>query len=257
MSVIDICNEALAKNHHMEKIPFDADLANPVGKAQLVCSSVYAQSRRAALRLGPWTCILKRIKLATDTWAAKTTYAAGDMIACGFSVFTCTTAGTSGATAPTWPLAGTIADGSAVWTFAYTTLGKKPDENYTGLSYSAPLPFDYIIEKEVTDTSGKLVHFELERGVLYTDTAEPILIYVPDETDDLLYDPLLREVVVLQVACAIAYPLSGSRENEVAFSQSAQGIAVAAFKKTKQERRQGVPPSEQWIDGIFQERYRP
>jgi len=257
VSVIDICNEALAKNHHMEKIPFDANLDNPIGKAQIVCSSFYAQGRRAALRLGPWTCIIKRIKLATAEWEASTIYAVGDQIACGFSVFICTTAGTSGETAPLWPGYGTASDNTVIWTFSYATIEEKPADNFTGFSNAAPVPADYIMLKEVTDTSGNLVHFEYERGILYTDTSNPVLIYVPDEEDDTVYDSLLREVVIMQVASAIAYPLSGSRENETAFAQSAQGMAVAAFKKTKQERRQGVPPAEEWIDGIYPKRYNP
>ena len=54
-----------------------------------------------------------------DAWAASTAYALNDMIEADGKVYKCTTAGTSGSTAPTWPTTGTVADGAGtlVWTF--------------------------------------------------------------------------------------------------------------------------------------------
>lgn len=52
-------------------------------------------------------------------WAASTAYTTADYIEMAGKVYHCTTAGTSGATAPTWPSSGTVADGTGalVWTF--------------------------------------------------------------------------------------------------------------------------------------------
>jgi len=257
VAIIDICNAALMKNHHMDMIPDTADLDDPVGKAQVVCARFVDQSRREALRLGPWTCILKRVLLARAEWEAEKEYEAGDMVVAGTSVYKVTTAGTSGAGEPTWPAIGTVVDGSVTWAYQYDTLQPLPDENYTGLAYAYAIPSDYINQIEVRDSAGSLVHFEMERGILYADSEDPVLNYVPDEQDDELYDPMLREVVITQLAAAIAYPLTNSHENEVAFSQAAAAIAQASFNKTRREKRQGMPTSEPWVDGIFDERYNP
>jgi hypothetical protein len=52
------------------------------------------------------------------TWTATTAYVLGDYIIRSGKVLECTTAGTSGASAPTAPgaVGGTVTDGTAVWT---------------------------------------------------------------------------------------------------------------------------------------------
>lgn len=52
-------------------------------------------------------------------WVASTAYASGAIVYYGKNVYTCTTAGTSGATAPT-ATSGTVADGTVVWIFKET-----------------------------------------------------------------------------------------------------------------------------------------
>lgn len=56
-----------------------------------------------------------------NEWAATNAYTLGayciPTTATGI-VYKCTTAGTSGATEPTWPTSGTVSDGGAVWTFS-------------------------------------------------------------------------------------------------------------------------------------------
>lgn len=54
-----------------------------------------------------------------DAWAAATAYSLNDLIYESGNVYKCTTAGTSGASEPTWPASGTVADGAGalVWTF--------------------------------------------------------------------------------------------------------------------------------------------
>lgn len=54
-------------------------------------------------------------------WQASRAYSLGDKVIPAFSAlngsyYLCTTAGTSGASAPTWPASGTVSDNSAVWT---------------------------------------------------------------------------------------------------------------------------------------------
>jgi len=132
-----------------------------------------------------------------------------------------------------------------------------PPENLTGLSFVFAIPADYINQIEVQDSIGALVHFELERGVLYSNAAAPVLVYVPDETDDTIWDPLLQEVIITQLASKLAYPLTGSHENEVAYAQAAMGLAQAGMIKTKREARQGAADGIIWADGLFEPRRTP
>lgn len=60
---------------------------------------------------------------ATAAWAATTAYAVGDLVLDTGAVYRVETAGTSGATEPTWPTAhGTVNDGSVVWRHIGATL---------------------------------------------------------------------------------------------------------------------------------------
>lgn len=68
------------------------------------------------------------------TWAASHAYSLGDVVQAtvdGYQYnYVCTTAGTSGATHPTWPTSSTVADGStAVWT-CYGSLQLLPGVDY-------------------------------------------------------------------------------------------------------------------------------
>jgi len=64
----------------------------------------------------------KRISLAgmymveVGAWAALTAFRLGQVISASGRFYQCTTAGTSGETAPAWPETGTVTDGTAVWT---------------------------------------------------------------------------------------------------------------------------------------------
>lgn len=255
MSAIDICNAALAKNHHMDRIPAGTDLTAPVGKAQTVCAEFYDQARRASFRLAPWTCITKRKVLQNDRWLSAIQYYIGQQVVEDGAVFSCTTAGTSGALAPTWAATGGIADGTAEWTHDYNIISEPPVLNLTQYAYAYPIPADYINHVEIQIADGTPADFEMERYIVYTNQANPVLRYIPDETDDSLWDPLLREVVIAQLASMIAYPLTGSHENEVAFAQAAMALAETAIKKTRREQRQGAAPGPQWMDSLYGERY--
>lgn len=256
MSAIDICNSALAKNHHHEKIPPDADLTNPTGKAQTVCAEFLDQARRIALRLTNWTCIIKREVLYGEKWIPVNDYSLNDHIVTDSAVFECVQAGTSADTEPEWPDTATIEDGTVTWEYLYAILSPLPNKNLSKYTYAFALPADYINQVELQDSAGTPVDFEMERGIVYTNCPQPILRYVPDEKNDALWDPLLREVVITQLASMIAYPLTGSHENEVAFAQSAYALAQSAGKKTRREHRQGPAPGKQWMSDLFSDRYR-
>lgn len=257
MSVISICNEALAKNHVTDKIPDDADLENPQGKIQEMAALLYPGARRAALRLTVWSCILTRKALSRGTWEAAAEHEVGDTIVAARAVYLCTVAGTSGDTAPGWTSPGDVVDGSVTWTYQYEVKANLPDENYTGLLYTYAVPVDFLLKDEVFDTNGTKVHALIERGILYADSPDAVLSYNPDELDDEQYDALLYQVVVAQVASAFAFPLTGSHENEVAFAQAAMSIATAAAVLTKKDRRTGPPVPEPWKDGLFEPRRQP
>jgi hypothetical protein len=88
------------------------DLPAAVQSADMVADMVAGANARAS-RVAP--CL---IDPTSATWAATTAYAIGDRVKIAAGEFLeATTAGTSGATAPTTPAAldGTVADGSVTW----------------------------------------------------------------------------------------------------------------------------------------------
>lgn len=69
---------------------------------------------------------------ATDAWAAATAYTKGSVIIDTGAVYQVETAGTSGATEPTWPTAhGTVTDGTVVWRHIGATAPLVVDKDYT------------------------------------------------------------------------------------------------------------------------------
>ena len=123
--------------------------------------------------------------------------------------------------------------------------------HYTGRTYAFDLPADYVREIDVVDSTGAPVDYLAEQGHIFADTAEPILIYVPDATDPTAWDPLLRETIIINLASKIAYPLTGSHEAETSFASIAQAVSGAASSKSSRERRQGATYPEPWMDGLF------
>lgn len=256
MTAIQIATAALLKNGQHETLAATWETA-PATKAAELCSIFYAQARRAILRLQPWTCAKKRAKLYGGTWEASTAYEAGDIITVTRSAipeqYTCSTAGTTGSSAPTWSASAEVTDGTAKWLYWKAVLKAIPDDNETNFDYMLAIPADYIRSIMVLDENGDIAESSMESGILYTDTELPTLIYVYDNTDPTTWDPLITEAVILQLASSIAYALSGSHENEVAFSQAAMGMVQAAFTQTKREQRQRPMPTDSWISGLFPE----
>lgn len=54
---------------------------------------------------------------AYPEWSATTAYALGQHVIGDGQLYVCTTAGTSGTAAPTWPSSGTVVDGTVTWTY--------------------------------------------------------------------------------------------------------------------------------------------
>lgn len=254
MAIRDICNAALLKNHWTELIPDTVDWLNPVGKAQIICAEHRHTARRAALRMGYWTCVMRRTMLASLARKALTTYVLGDLIISGTDVYKCTVAGKTGSTAPTWSTTAPVVDGTVTWKYSYSTTDPLSTENRTGLAYSSPLPANYIILKDVCDSAANPIHFIMEGHTVYTDIPNPVLVYVPDEEDDTKWDALLRNAVVLELAAEIAGPLTADFKNEAVFAQELQYLIDSAFSKTSREHRQGMPRSDEWAPGLFSTR---
>jgi len=268
MTEVEVCNNALYKNHSLDDIsaavttPAAATdgtiaTATSAGIATTICKRFFKGARQQMLRLANWTCIQKRVPLANTARANSTAYLVGDLIVALHgsvsAVYKCTTAGTSHSAAPTFPASGTIAEGSGtvVWTFLYDLVQAVPSVNLTGYEHVFPLPLDYINQVDVCDGSGRKIDFVLEAGAVYCDLAEPVLIYIPDETDVNKWDPLLLESVTMQLASMIAFPITGSHENEVAFYKGALAIVDIAMRRSARESRQGRLAAEPWMEGLY------
>jgi len=254
MTAVRICNQALIKNNQFETLT-EGDLTAPVSKSAILCAELYANCRREILRLAPWTCARKRINLVNAEWAADTDYELDDQIAVDNEVYTCTSAGTSDSTEPAeWTDDAAVTDGTVEWTFGHTLLKAVSGDNLSPYSQAYAVPADFIRQVNVLDSSCNEIQFVFENSILYTDDATPILVYIYDATDPLYWDPLLIEAVVMQLASKLAYPLTGSHENAIAFSKSASAMAQAAVIQTKREVRPGATVSDSWVSGLFPER---
>lgn len=261
MSELDICNAALEKNHSLDQLAStDGTAANisTTGLAADLCKNNYAKARKQILRMIPWTCVQKRRTLACEASARSTAYVVGDLVVEKHgttpaipAIYKCTVAGTSAVSEPTWPASSTIADGTVTWTFVADLLADIPDENLTGLDYAYPLPLDYINQIDCTDENGFKVDFTLESTYIYSDATPVILVYVPDATTTTGWDALLVEAITMQLAAMIAYPLTGSHDNEIAFAKVAATIVEAAAQQTMREKRQGALLPEEWMEGIW------
>lgn len=254
MTILQICTAALLKNGQHETLATDF-LTNPTTKSAELCSVFYDQARKTVLRMQAWTCAKKRTKLYGNIWEADTEYESDDVIIVMNGTtpeqYICTTAGTSGSAEPTWDNAAAVTDGTAEWTFTRQVMQMIPEENETQYLYAMAVPADYIRMVMVLDENGERADANFEFGILYTDTEIPTLVYIMDNQDTATWDPLLTDAIILQLASSLAYPLTGSHENEIAFGQSSAAMVRAAFTQSKREQRQGPRPTDQWTEGLF------
>lgn len=92
-------------------------------------------------------------------WVANKTWAVDTIVFTGSECYRCTTAGAGGATEPTWPGSGTVADGAAVWTYegAPTVLGTLTLSDPCGTQDSGTVTFSVITQDSAADASGQAV----------------------------------------------------------------------------------------------------
>jgi hypothetical protein len=259
MTVLQICHAALLKNGQYETLAGDF-LTNPATKSAELCATFWDNSRRSVLRMQPWTCAKTRTILTGDLWKASSQAIKGDVVTVVRSgtpeQYICVTEGTTGSTAPTWATTGTIADGTAAWQFMRAVMRMIPEANNTAFEYMYAVPANYMRSVDVMDNAGRPVAAVFENGILYSDTERPILSYIYDNDDPGEWDPLLVQSVMLQLASELAYPLTGSHENAIAFAQASQAMIREGFRQTRREYRQGPAPTDEWTQGLFPERKR-
>lgn len=149
----------------------------------------------------------------------------------------------------------------AAWTCcikrATLTAVDDPDpDNLTGKTYTFDLPADYLRKVGAEDGYGNPIDFLIEGARGYSDTEEPVLVYVFDQTDPTKWDDLLKDAIILMVAMLIAYPLTASHENEEGFIGQATAIAEQAEDESRRERRTPNPntKSREWHSGLFSNR---
>lgn len=79
----------------------------------------FLEANEDALNVATEVILVKKFRPAVPAWATATEYVLGDQVIGDAKIYTCTTAGTSDATEPTWPNSGTVTDGAElVWTYA-------------------------------------------------------------------------------------------------------------------------------------------
>lgn len=128
--------------------------------------------------------------------------------------------------------------------------------NLTGKTYAFDLPSNYIRKVGVEDGYGNPVDFLIEGKTGYSDSETVVLVYVFDQTDPAKWDDLLKEAIILMMAMLIAYPLTGSHENEEGFIGQATAIADQAEDESRRERRTPNPniKDREWYPGLFSNR---
>ena len=258
MTEIEIANIGLSKLHNtMSLTSSDGTLTNATstGTATTLAKLHFPRARQQILRLADWTCIQKRKQLASQNRETSTEYALGDLVigvhTTIASVYKATVAGKSGAGAVTWPTSATVVDGEVTWTFQHDVSQDLPADNFSGYEYMSPIPTDYVRRVKVADEDGLFIEAELEANVLYCNDPNPILIYIPDEDDPTKWDPLLCEAIANKFASYMAYPLTGSHENEIALAQAAMKLSRKAVDMTGREKQHGRILPEPWMPGLF------
>lgn len=258
MTEVDIVNRALAKNHVAERIiSSDGTLANATstGLATTLAKELYQPSRQQILRILPWTCLRSRKRLAMQPREAIRHYRLKELVVGShdgiWSVYEATVAGISGSGTVTWPASGTVSDGEVTWNFLYNVKGDVLDEILNGFIYAFPLPDDFLAQVEIQNSFGKNIVSIIEGSYVFSDSQEPVLVYIPDSKDPDSWDSLLQEVIVTHTASALAFPLTGSHENEIAFAQAASSLIQQASASSLREHRQGQKEGSIWFPGLF------
>jgi len=103
-----------------------------------------------------------------------------------------------------------------LWNFAVTRqeLASEEDAPAFGLSYSFPLPADFIRAVALDNTDEP---YKIEKGKLLTNSSTAQLIYVARIEDVTKFDPLFIEALILMLGINLSYILigSGGRENSL------------------------------------------
>lgn len=114
----DRINQSIHAISQTTTISFDIDLADS-GALQ-----TYLEANEDAMNVATEVVRVAMHRPALPAWAATTAYALGVRIIADSKIYECTTAGTSGASAPTWPATGTVTDGTTlVWTYVSASTG--------------------------------------------------------------------------------------------------------------------------------------
>jgi len=145
-------------------------------------------------------------------WAASTAYVVDDLVSNDTGkVYVCITAGTSAGSGGPTGTTTDITDGTAHWAYYGTP------HNYTLYSYLYIMPPDCLRILKVPDLAASAerdqgVQFVREGHWLYCDQDGSYLKYIVQEEDPANWDDLLESTIVLRIADAIAYDVTGHRD---------------------------------------------
>ena len=103
---------------HKISIPFEIDMLDPGDLQEFLLAN------EDGTNIATEVIRVLMFRPALPEWAASTEYSLGDKVIASDKVYECTTAGTSGTEAPTWPASGTVTDGTTlVWTYVSSSTG--------------------------------------------------------------------------------------------------------------------------------------
>jgi len=218
---VEICNQALGK-FGSESMDYDVQTTN----VALKCIQHYEQTRDALQRRYRWNFLSKRIVLVGDWETGKkyTTdhYAWEDEI-----LYKCNTAHTSTTFNSNYVYDGDdiVYDGDDLdvddlvvdsdVTFNWTMVLEvdyTPDFYW---NYKYQLPADFLRLKPEYLHGYYGVHFKIEGDYILCDETEINLHYIAKVTDPDDFDQLFTEVLILELALKLLYPIAGTNTQDI------------------------------------------
>jgi len=260
---VDIANSALIKLGNRTI----SSLSDSV-KAAEILNAQFETVRDRVFRGHPWNCLLRRVKLrmdivdlagaqATDPVAIS---APGHTFSSGWHIRIDDVGGMTELNGNTYMVYGpeegafwlhdedgNDIDGSAFG--AYTSGGTATRVPIFGYDCLYETPSDFLRALWVTNRLGtENYHARVERNVILTDAPECWLLYIRTLEDPDDWDPLLREVLAVELGIDVSYNLTGSKTLAAYLRKTFADTLSEARSVDSQEGRQTATNDDEWIN---------